>query len=483
MGTAKIPTYVGQGPPAERYRVGQICENSPKTGDLARRGRPDFTCLHFSLEKPFRPIPPFRDISDTSASSMDAPEMHARPGPAFVASLASVSRGQAGSLATTPLRSLQCSRRSLVVRRARFPAALPRSEPSSQQNPCEPARASVGGLAPRIGRIIDVLTALFPIWVASGALLAYVYPPALLWFSSSYIVPVLALIMLGMGLTIAPSAFWAIASTPWQIFLGAAAQYGVMPLLARFLARAFALPPPLAAGLVLVGVCPGGAASNLVCLIAQADVALSVVLTLVSTLLSVALVPLLMQVLAGALVPVSPLGLFVSTAQVVIAPLVAGALLKRAFPMAVDKVVRVLPLISVIGVTLICGGVVAGSAGLLTAVGPRLVAAVACLHAAGGVLGYAIALAFRLPVKSARTVSIEVMMQNSSLAVSLANTHFANPLTAIPGAISATMHSIFGSFLAGAWRLMDRWQERREIEETGFDPPMKEAEAYRIIEE
>lgn len=406
--------------------------------------------------------------------------MHARPGAAFVASYGPVSRGQTGSLATT---SLRCSQRSPVARRARFPAALPQSDTSSQPSPRKPTRVSAGGIGPRVGRVLDILTALFPIWVASGALLAYVHPPALLWFSSSYIVPVLALIMLGMGLTIAPSAFWAIASTPWQVFLGAAAQYGVMPLLARFLAGAFALPAPLAAGLVLVGVCPGGAASNLVCLIAQADVALSVVLTLVSTVLSVAFVPLLMQVLAGALVPVSPFGLFVSTAQVVIAPLVAGSLLKRAFPMAVDKVVRVLPLVSVIGVTLICGGVVAGSAGLLADVGPRLVGAVACLHAAGGVLGYAIARVFRLPVKSARTVSIEVMMQNSSLAVSLANTHFANPLTAIPGAISATMHSIFGSILAGAWRLMDRWQEKREIEETGFDPPIKEADAYRIVEE
>lgn len=142
-----------------------------------------------------------------------------------------------------------------------------------------------------------------------------------------------------------------------------------------------------------------------------------------------------------------------------------------------------LPLVSVIGVTLICGGVVAASAGLLADVGPRLVGAVACMHATGGILGYIIARVFRLPVKSARTVSIEVMMQNSSLAVSLANTHFANPLTALPGAISATMHSVFGSFLAGAWRLMDRWQEKRKVEETRCQPPLEEADAYRIIEE
>lgn len=251
-----------------------------------------------------------------------------------------------------------------------------------------------------------------------------------------------------------------------------------MPLLARALANALALPPVLAAGLILVGVSPGGAASNVVCLLAGADVALSVVLTLVSTILSVALIPVLMNLLAGALVPVSPLALLSSTAQVVLLPLVAGALLKKAFPRAIAAILIVLPLISVLGITGICAGVVAANAHALVSVGPRLVAAIAAMHTLGGLAGFFLAKLFRLPIQSARTVSIEVMMQNSTLAVSLANAHFANPLTAVPGAISATMHSILGSLLAGYWRLSDK----REKEYAKLSEPSKSGE-YRELDE
>lgn len=261
--------------------------------------------------------------------------------------------------------------------------------------------------------------------------------------------------MLGMGLTLSPSSFVAVRRAPRLVLLGALAQYTTMPILAWMVSQALSLPPPLAAGVILVGVCPGGAASNVVCLLAGADVALSVVLTLVSTVASVLLIPLLMKILAGALVPVRAFALLMSTAQVVLAPLVLGATINRLCPRIVSAVSIILPLVSVIGVTMICGGVVAANAGSLAQVGPALIAAVAIMHALGGVLGYMIAQIARSPNSAARTIAIEVMMQNSSLAVSLAHAHFANPLTAVPGAISATMHSVFGSFLAGLWRISD----------------------------
>lgn len=162
-----------------------------------------------------------------------------------------------------------------------------------------------------------------------------------------------------------------------------------------------------------------------------------------------------MSLLAGTLVPVAPLALFRSTAQVVLLPLLLGALSKRLFPKIVDAICLILPLVSVLGIVSICGAVVAANASSLFQIGPKLVLAVGILHATGGFVGYLIARIFKFPIQSARTISIEVMMQNSSLAVSLANAHFAHPLTAIPGAISATMHSVFGSIIAGWWRFVD----------------------------
>lgn len=379
-----------------------------------------------------------------------------------------------------------CSRRSAAVRLTQYDYRTAHCFPLLRTRPrraCSPIYAFARPAKQTLPNLADTLTTLFPVWVTLGAVLAYTHPPTFLWFQTGYIVPTLSLIMLGMGLTITPASFAAVLATPRRVLLGALAQYTIMPCLARFLAFSLRLPPALAAGLILVGVCPGGAASNLVCLIAHADVALSVVLTLVSTLLSVALIPTLMQLLAGTLVPVSATGLLVSTAQVVLLPLASGALLKRLFPGAVQRVLRVLPLVSVLGVTCICGGVVAAGAHAMHGVGLRLVLAVAALHAMGGACGYALARAFRLPTRSTRTVCIEVMMQNSSLAVSLANVHFANPLTAIPGAISATMHSVFGSIMAGTWRMIDNRANALERDERRSGEGAERTQPYRILEE
>jgi bile acid:Na+ symporter, BASS family len=302
----------------------------------------------------------------------------------------------------------------------------------------------------KISKLLDKATALFPVWVLLGTLLAVVHPPAFYWFKPQYIVYVLALVMSGMGLTLSLSDFGVAFSRPGVVLLGCMAQYGIMPSLGWGLGKILQLPPPLAAGLILVSVCPGGAASNLVCLIADADVALSVVLTLCSTMLSIVMIPTLMKLLCGSIVPISPLPLLISTAQVVLLPLAAGLTSKALAPRLVKRVTKILPFLSVIGVTLICGSIVSTTS--VASFSPGLIGSLALLHGLGGLLGYAVARVAGLPVKSQRTMSIEVMMQNSSLAVALALAHFPNPLTAVPGAISATMHSVMGSFLAGAWR-------------------------------
>jgi bile acid:Na+ symporter, BASS family len=304
-----------------------------------------------------------------------------------------------------------------------------------------------------LSTLLDRATTLFPLWVVLGTLLAIIYPPAFHWFRPQYIIYVLALVMAGMGLTLSLSDFAVAISRPGVVLLGCVAQYGIMPTLGWGLSKILRLPPQVAAGLILVSVCPGGAASNLVCLIADGDVALSVVLTLCSTMLSTIMIPTLMKLLCSSLVPISSFPLLVSTLQVVLVPLAAGLALKTLAPGLVKRVTKVLPLFSVIGVTLICGSIV--STTTVSSFGPGLVGALVLLHGFGGLLGYAAASMFGLPTKSCRTMSIEVMMQNSSLAVALALAHFPNPITAVPGAISATMHSVMGSFLAGAWRWMD----------------------------
>ncbi|CAN8071080.1 unnamed protein product [Agarophyton chilense] len=304
----------------------------------------------------------------------------------------------------------------------------------------------------RLSSTLQTLTNLFPLWVSVGAVVAFLRPATFLWFQSSYIIPTLSLIMLGMGLTITPQSFATVFRTPRQVLLGACAQYTLMPLLARVLSFTLRLPPALAAGVILVGVCPGGAASNIICLLARANVALSVVLTLVSTLLSILLIPSLMSILAGTLVPVAPFPLLISTVQVVLLPLLLGYILQTTFPRVVSATSDFLPLVSVLGVTATCCGVIAANASALATVGPKLFLTIATMHILGGILGYFVASIFRLDTSSRRTVSIEVMMQNSTLAVSLANAHFAHPATVLPGALSAVMHSVFGSVLAGIWR-------------------------------
>ena len=227
-----------------------------------------------------------------------------------------------------------------------------------------------------------------------------------------------------------------------------------MPLLAFLLSRCLGLSTPLAVGLILVGCCPGGTASNLVTYIAGAAVALSVVLTAASTALAAVATPALTAALAGTLVPVPASGLMLSTASVVLAPILLGLLLQRAAPAAVSALAPFCPPFAVATVTLICASVLGGSAAALRSAGPTLLLAVVALHAGGFALGYGASAAAGFPERVRRTVSIEVGMQNSALGCVLALAHFGAE-AAMPAALSATVHSVLGSMLAGFWRYRD----------------------------
>jgi len=305
-------------------------------------------------------------------------------------------------------------------------------------------------------RILATLTNAFPIWVALGGGLALFFPVWFTWFSGPWIVWGLAVIMLGMGLTLTVDDFKRVLVMPRPVALGFAAQFAVMPFLGWSVGRLLHLEAPLAVGLILVSCCPGGTASNVVAYLARANVALSVVMTMGSTFGAVLLTPVLTKFYAGTIVSVDAWGLFLSTFKVVVAPVVLGVALNRLAPRAVAWTLPAAPLLSVITITLICASIIGQSSEAVKASAGALLLGVGLLHVGGFSLGYLAARVFGYDRIIARTVSIEVGMQNSGLGVVLARAHFANPLTAVPCAISSVFHSVIGSMLAGWWRWRDR---------------------------
>lgn len=301
--------------------------------------------------------------------------------------------------------------------------------------------------------MLNTLANLFPLWVLAASALALFHPALFTWFEGPFIVWGLAVIMLGMGITLSVGDFRRVLAAPRPILLGFLAQFSIMPLSGYASALAFDLPTPLAVGLILVGCCPGGTASNVVTYIARADVALSVLMTMCSTMAAIVLTPLLTSWLAGTMVPVDAWGLFLSTVQVVLLPIAIGLLLHHGAPRVVAAVLPVAPLVSVLVIALICASIIGGSAEVIRSSGARLLLAIVTFHAGGFLLGYVVSRVFGQGRIVSRTVSIEVGMQNSGLGVVLARRHFADPVTAVPGAISSVVHSLTGSLLAAIWRL------------------------------
>ena len=293
----------------------------------------------------------------------------------------------------------------------------------------------------------------FPAWVLTAALLALWQPSLFTWFSGPWIVWGLALVMLGMGLTLDVADFAAVLRLPGAVAVGFAAQYTIMPLLGWSVGKMLGLPAPFAVGLILVACCPGGTASNLVTYLARGNVALSVIMTMCSTLAAVVMTPLLTGWLAGAYVPVDAWGIFLTTAQVVLAPVLAGLLLHHQAPRLAGFILPVGPIMSVLVISLIVGSIIGQNASAIFAHGGQLLLAVTLLHSGGFFLGYIVGRLFGFDLGVTRTISIEVGMQNSGLGAVLAKTRFAaEPLTAVPSALSSVCHSLLGSLLAAWWR-------------------------------
>lgn len=300
---------------------------------------------------------------------------------------------------------------------------------------------------------------LFPVWILIGATLALFYPPLFSWYATSkllgtpLIVWGLAIIMLAMGMTLRWEDFRDILQMPQAVAIGFVAQYLIMPSLGWSVARLFDLPTPYAVGLILVGCCPGGTASNVITFLAKGNVALSVVMTTCSTIAAIVMTPMLTGWLAGQYVPVDGWGLFLTTVEVILLPIAIGMSLHQFSPRLVDRILPAAPLLAVLAIVLICSSIIAQSASAILAAKWQLLGSVIALHSFGFLFGYYFAKMMGLETIANRTISIEVGMQNSGLAVVLAGKHFVDPLTAVPGAISSVTHSLIGSFLAFIWRI------------------------------
>lgn len=287
-------------------------------------------------------------------------------------------------------------------------------------------------------------------------------PSSFNWISTSAITPMLGVVMFGMGLTLRPSDFKPVLQHPKDILIGELAQFLIMPSLAWLLCKLLALPEELALGVVLVGCCPGGTASNVICYLAKGDVPLSVAMTGVSTLLAPVVTPALVWLLAGESVDVDIAGMFLSIVQVVIVPIVLGFAANHYFGQTTRRIVPLLPMISTLSIAFIIGIIVAhNSASILTC--SLIVAVAVILHNVLGLaLGYGLtALTGNEPSKRS-AIAIEVGMQNSGLATSLATTHFAMfPMAAVPGAMFSVWHNFSGSIAAQIFRKQaDRKQNK-----------------------
>ena len=298
-------------------------------------------------------------------------------------------------------------------------------------------------------KICDFIARWMGVLVLLTAVVSLAFPDVLLPVGMWVINPLLGLIMFGMGLTLKPHDFRIVLQRPKDILVGCLAQFTVMPLVAWGLAKAFSLSDELALGVILVGCCPGGTASNVITFLARGDLALSVGMTAMSTVLAPLLTPLLVWLMAGTLVDVDTVGMLLSILYVVIAPIIGGFLVQRFFPKFTQKAVVYLPAFSTLMIAAVVAMVVSHTADRLLSAGLLVIVVVVLHNLLGLTIGYTIGRLLRFSREKCIAISIEVGMQNSGLASSLAAIHFASfPLATIPGAVFSVWHNISGAITA-----------------------------------
>ena len=300
------------------------------------------------------------------------------------------------------------------------------------------------------GAVLDAVAGGMAVLVLAACAVAMSWPDAVKAAVPTRCVPwLLGAVMFGMGLSLRGRDFALVLRRPRDVVAGVAAQYVCMPLAAWAIAKALRLPDDIALGVVLVGACPGGTASNVIAYLAKGDVALSVSMTACSTLLAPVATPAIVLLLAGESVDVAAGAMFLSIVKIVIAPVVAGVAVNELLPRSAARIRRGMPAFSTLVVAVIVAGVVAASAGRIREAAALVAIAVVLHNGLGLALGWGAGRLLRMDATRRRTLAIEVGMQNSGLAVSLAAMHFAAmPLAAVPGALFSVWHNLSGALFA-----------------------------------
>lgn len=312
----------------------------------------------------------------------------------------------------------------------------------------------------KFSRISDKITQNIGLIIVIFSVVAYFVPDYFSWMTN-YTTIFLALAMFGMGTSIESDAFKKILKNPRDIFIGALAQFTIMPLLAWILAVGFNVNKDIALGIILVGSCPGGTASNVITHIAGGNVSMSVSMTILSTLLAPLVTPFLVYLLAGRWVEVSILAMFKSVVTVVLIPVLMGIFAKKLSPEKMEKSKSIFPLISSLAIILIISGIIGANAEKIAKSGLIVLLIVMIHNALGLLLGLGVSKLFKIDYDKQTALSIEVGMQNSGLAIQLATANFAlNPLATLPGAIFSIWHNISGSIFASI--------RRKEVKEIAF---------------
>ncbi len=303
--------------------------------------------------------------------------------------------------------------------------------------------------------------------VLAVAALALFVPSSSLWINTSWVNYLLMIVMFGMGLTMKPSDFALVFKRPKDILLGCAAQFVIMPLLAFGLSRLFQLDTALTAGVVLVGTCPGGTSSNVITYLSKGDVPLSIGMTSVNTLLAPLLTPALTYLFLQTTVNVNVWSMFLSIIQVILLPIVVGFVINRFLGKYTEKAVKVLPMVSTIAICMIVATVVSHNAEKIYTCGALVLVVVILHNLLGYLCGFGLGKLLRLKPSKVKALSIEIGMQNSGLATSLASSSFSQlAMATVPGAIFSVWHNISGAILAGIYRRWDKTGSKQNAEKS-----------------
>lgn len=316
-------------------------------------------------------------------------------------------------------------------------------------------KKDVGGVKKEMKKVSDFIGKYMAVIVLAVAALALFVPQSCLWVQTSWINTLLMVVMFGMGLTLKIEDFAMVFRHPKDILLGCVAQFTIMPLLAFGLGKIFGLEAGLLAGVILVGTCPGGTSSNVITFLSKGDVALSVGMTSVNTLLAPFLTPAITWLLLRTSVTVDVAAMFMSIIKVVIVPIALGFVINKLFGKYTEKLIDGLPTVSVTAITLIVAAVVSHNAEKILGTGAIVFVIVILHNLLGYAVGFLVGVMLKLPLSRKKALSIEIGMQNSGLATSLAGTAFPDlAMATVPGAIFSVWHNISGAILANIFRRM-----------------------------